>query len=248
MNPDQTVSQPAPPGSARRAPDSALPAKQERSRQLRDRLIASGRSLVETGGFTGTAMTDIARAAQCSVGALYFRFKDKEALFDSVVEVAMAEARDEARARVAAGRYNAGSLAATVARCIEDFVSFVQRNEGLIRALHQRTMEDPRRWGILRETAAAMVKDWVDAIARSEGRGNDRAFRRQVNVAFQFASGVLVHAILIQPPILSLDNPELGLTINAMMDRLIHFDGKTAMHAATKTQKAGGNKKLRKKT
>ena len=227
------------PDTAVRVPDSALPAKQKRSRELRDRLISRSRALIDAGGFTGTSMTDIARAAQCSVGALYFRFKDKEALFDSVVEVAMAEALDDARAKVAAGRYNTDSPEKVVALCIEDYVAFVRRNEGLIRGLHQRTVEDPVRWGILRKTAAAMVADWVAAIARSAGGSGsrDRALHRQINIGFQFASGVLVHAVLIQPQILSLDNPELGVTLNAMMDTLIRFDGRSATLAAARKKR-----------
>ena len=76
-------------------PGGAHPVKQERSRVLRDKLIASGRALIETGGFANTSMADIAREAGCSVGALYFRFHDKKGLFDSVVEVAMHQATED---------------------------------------------------------------------------------------------------------------------------------------------------------
>ena len=57
------------------------PAKQARSRETRDRLLAVGRELLDRGGFEETHIADIVRDAGCSVGAFYQRFPDKEAFF-----------------------------------------------------------------------------------------------------------------------------------------------------------------------
>lgn len=190
-------------------PSAALPAKQARSRELRDRLIASGRALLESGGFASTSMADIARAAGCSVGALYFRFRDKEALFDCVVEVALQRWFEGLQARVAAGHYVGRTLHGTVDVCVDDYIDLIQGNAALIRAVYQRTFDDPHRWALVRRTAVPTVATWVDAIAQCAGRAGDEAFIRQVRVAFQFVGGVLVHAVLVDPPLLKLQSEEL---------------------------------------
>ena len=189
--------------------DGALPAKQARSRLLRDRLIANGRALVETHGFAGTSMADIAQASACSVGALYFRFRDKEALFDCVVDSVMSQSIEDIRGRAAAGNYSGLSAHETIAACVSDYVAFVRRNEGMIRAIYQRSLEDPRHWQPVRLSAQVMVAVWVDAIARSMGRSGEGSFLRQVSLAFQFVSGVLVHSVLIVQPAIALSQDEL---------------------------------------
>ena len=65
--------------------DLIRPAKQARSRLTRDRLLAAGRKLLNQGAFEATSIGAIADVADCSVGAFYQRFADKEAFFAAVV-------------------------------------------------------------------------------------------------------------------------------------------------------------------
>lgn len=185
------------------------PVKQERSRQLRDRLIASGRALIEQGGFAGVAMADIAREAGCSVGALYVRFRDKEALFDCVAETAMTEAVDYVRAREAAGRYQQPTLADTIAAVVEDYADYSRRNKGVTRALYQRALQDARYWGIVRNAGFEMTSIWSAAILAAAGRADDPAFQRQVRIALRYMTSVVVYsALLIDPPRTQLSHAE----------------------------------------
>lgn len=196
-----TPSQPPPSLAHKTAPDGAHPAKQARSRQLRDRLIACGRTLVEQGGFAGTSMADIARAAGCSVGALYVRFRDKDALFDCVAEVAMAQSLEAIRARAAAGRYRQPTLADTIAAVVEDYADYVANNQGMIRALYQRAMQDAHYWTIVRNAGNEMVSIWTSAIAASAGCATDAAFIKQARIALRYVTGVLVYSsLLVEPP------------------------------------------------
>ena len=203
------------------SPDHALPARQERSRELRDRLIASARALVDGGGFAGTSMAQIASAAGCSVGVLYQRFKDKDALFDSVVHLALNEALAQLHADALRGRYELPTLDATVHACMEDYLAFVRSHEGLVRALYQRTLVNTREWMPMRSAAYAMVQVWVDAIVRRAGREGDPEFHRRVMVAFQFVSGTLVHAVQIQPIVVGLHDDELLPWLVAMVNGML---------------------------
>ena len=61
------------------------PAKQARSRLTRERLIAAGIRLFEAREFDDIAISELAAAAGCSVGAFYHHFSDKEDYYEAVV-------------------------------------------------------------------------------------------------------------------------------------------------------------------
>lgn len=219
---------------------------------LRDKALVHARELVLQGRFTSTSMADIARAVGCSVGALYFRFHDKEALFASVVEVAMAQEVDALQARVAKGRYAGLSLRDTVDRCVQDYLAFVQRNESMIRALYQRAGDEPGYWSIVRVAAFKMVQCWIVAVAQAAGRTGDRAFMRQAGTAFWFVSSSLVYSVLvIDKPVRPLSTQEQLFWLNEMVMHFIGLDVPASLRqsAVTRPMRAlvprGRAKKLR---
>lgn len=227
----------APPSGA-----GALPTKQLRSRELRDRLIASGRTLVEAGGFAGTSMAAIARAAGCSTGALYFRFRDKEALFDCVVEAVMNDAHAQLDAWRKTGRYQGLPPERTIALCVDDYLAFVRGNAGMVRALYQRSLQDSRYLEPLRRTALAMTAVWCDAIADSAGRRADAGYVDTVRVALQFASGVLVHAVLTEPPFVPLASAAMGPRLVEMVSGFLQrAAGEPAQTSPNSRGRAPGN-------
>ncbi len=64
----------------------ALPAQQDRSRAMRGRILKAAETVFAEKGYEGARIADIAKAAKCSVGAVYFRFKNKDALFFAIAE------------------------------------------------------------------------------------------------------------------------------------------------------------------
>ena len=63
----------------------------ERSRATRERLLAHARTLFGERGYAAVGTEEIVRAAGVTRGALYHQFRDKEALFEAVVEEVEAE-------------------------------------------------------------------------------------------------------------------------------------------------------------
>jgi len=62
----------------------SLPATQARSRATREKLLEAAETVFAAKGYTGAKISDIAAEAGCSVGSVYFRFKDKDALFFAI--------------------------------------------------------------------------------------------------------------------------------------------------------------------
>jgi AcrR family transcriptional regulator len=72
----------------------------ERSRATRERLLAHARALFGERGYAAVGTEEIVRAAGVTRGALYHQFRDKEALFEAVVEQVEAETTGRVAAQV----------------------------------------------------------------------------------------------------------------------------------------------------
>ena len=88
----------------------------ERSRATRERLLTHARTLFGERGYAAVGTEEIVRAAGVTRGALYHQFRDKEALFEAVVEAVEADttataASEAAGASDALGELRAGARA-----------------------------------------------------------------------------------------------------------------------------------------
>jgi AcrR family transcriptional regulator len=86
----------------------------EKGKATRDRLITAGRHLFGERGYEGTSIEAIFEAAGVARGALYHHFATKEALFDAVLDVVVA---DIAEAVADAAREQADPLESLRAGC-----------------------------------------------------------------------------------------------------------------------------------
>lgn len=119
----------------------ALPAQQARSRATRERLLSAAERVFADKGYDGAKLSDIAEVAGCSVGAVYFRFKDKDALFLAIAETFAAESR----AGFAGFARSAAALAPD--DIVRGFVLRIAANmrthRGLFRAIIERGLDHP---------------------------------------------------------------------------------------------------------
>jgi AcrR family transcriptional regulator len=114
----------------------ALPVRQARSRATRERLLGAAEKVFAEKGYDGAKLSDIAEEAGVSVGAVYFRFKDKDALFLAIAETFA----DEVRARM-----QAVTSSNTPEDAIRNFVlgaaAKMRAHRGLFRAIVERGFE-----------------------------------------------------------------------------------------------------------
>jgi len=116
----------------------------------RRRLIDAAIDLFAHQGLHGATSARIARAAGVATGTFYLHFRDKQALFEAIVQGALAELRG--RLRRAIDGAGADARAQVRARTAE-LVAFAEDNGRLIRVLFGR-----------RQEAGALAEDVLDAL------------------------------------------------------------------------------------
>jgi len=169
----------------------ALPAQQARSRATRERLLAAAEKVFADKGYDGAKLSDIAEEAGVSVGAVYFRFKDKDALFLAIAESFIENTRSRLKDYVLEGREHPTNTV------IRNFVLRSAANlgthRGLFRAIIERGFDHPPVMTIMfsfRDEIAASL----ETVLRQRGGGNDLG--DAVRVATQMVYGFLLLGIL----------------------------------------------------
>ena len=169
----------------------ALPVQQERSRETRERLLAVAEKVFAEKGYEGAKLSDIAQEAGVSVGAVYFRFKDKDALFQAIAETFTAEIRARLGDFVLEGNQN------TTEEILRNFVQRTAANmrahRGLFRAMIER--------GFGHERVMTIMMTFRDEIGRAleavlRDRGGKAGLGDAVRVATQMVYGFLLVGIL----------------------------------------------------
>ncbi len=168
----------------------ALPASQARSRELRRRLLEAGERVFAREGYEGARLADIAAEAGCSVGAVYFRFKDKDALF-----FAIAEAFAEETSRMFAERL-AAAASAPRADVVRLFVTEMARVFGEHRGLARAIVEHGFAHPLATETIFRVRDELADRLEATLNGGDGASASVPVRVMTQMVYGFLLAAVL----------------------------------------------------
>src|SRR6185369_9797509 len=104
--------------------------KQARSRHTLHRLLAAAEALLEHGGLEAATVPAIADAAGVSVGVIYRRFPDKDALLRAVYERSFQMMAEEHRIRFQAAGAMEPSLQVVARQLIVSLVESYRRKPG----------------------------------------------------------------------------------------------------------------------
>ena len=185
----------------------ALPASQARSRATREKLLEAAETVFAAKGYDGAKISDIAAEAGCSVGAVYFRFKDKDALFFAIAESFIEDARE-----------GLGKLFQQPAKAEEIVRTFVtasaasfRKHRGLFRAIVERGFDHPLAmkaiFGFRDEFAAALEKSLGDE-------------RVNVRAMTQMIYGFLIVGVLNKEAPTRIDDAR---AVNALADACVAY-------------------------
>lgn len=163
----------------------ALPASQTRSRATRERLLDAAETVFAAKGYDGAKISDIAEEADVSVGAVYFRFKDKDALFFAIAESFIEDARGNLSKLFS--RAEAMDAEAIIRVFVTATAENFRRHKGLFRAIVERGLEHP----LAMKTIFTFREELADAFERALGRPG-----LPVRVMTQMVYGFLLAGVL----------------------------------------------------
>ena len=173
--------------STRKKPSErwALPASQARSRATRASLLEAAEQVFAEKGYDGAKISDIAKEAGFSVGAVYFRFKDKSALFSAIAESFIEDARANLPFLLKGGDSET-IIRSFVAGAAANF----RKHRGLFRAIVERGLDNPQAMKTIfgfREELAATLETALQG---------GRAARLPIRVMTQMVYGFLIAGVL----------------------------------------------------
>jgi len=149
-----------------------LPTKQARSRLTLHRLLSAAEALLEHGGLEAATVPAIAETAGVSVGVVYRRFPDKDALLRAVYERFFSVYGEQNRARLQSVSLLDLPLEKIARAIIVGMTQGYRQRRGLLRALirYARTHHDVA----FREAAKRMDQEAMRAIVYLLIRHRDR--------------------------------------------------------------------------
>ncbi len=173
------------------------PARQNRSREMHDRLTAAALRILTRGrSFDELTVAELVKEADASVGAFYNRFPDKQALLHWLQIGLYEEGDATARVALAPDRWIALPLEQLVGAFVALAVASYHQQRGLRRALLVAMGTEQA----FRDRAAGLAKRTCDGLtammaARSPDRSRE-AIRGEVDVCHRIVYGVLDQDLL----------------------------------------------------
>jgi AcrR family transcriptional regulator len=173
--------------------------KQARSRETLQRLLDAAEVLLEEGGLEAATVPAIADRAGVSVGVVYRRFPDKDALFRAVYERFFSRVREQNAVALANVEHMRLPLAALLAGMIRGMVEGYRRKRNILRALlhFARSHPDPN----FRKSAAELNRATTEAITTLMLTNRERIGHRDPERAIEFVVltiGSLLHNVILE--------------------------------------------------
>jgi AcrR family transcriptional regulator len=179
---------------------------QNRSRESTEALLEIGRRLIEQRGVDDCSMTEVAAAAGSSVGALYFRFGNKERFVSEVMQRLVDETGKQITVLLAEIDASATSPSQVIEATINWTVIEFGKNRGLLRAQIRRALDNPQEWQPFQKIGRDLVDGAIAIIGRFPEYQRDDKWQRSVRIAMQMVLGTLNNIVINRPGPLELSD------------------------------------------
>ncbi|WP_037312288.1 TetR/AcrR family transcriptional regulator [Ruegeria halocynthiae] len=130
---------------ARAVEQTYKPARQKRSVQSEQKLLAAAEALFADHGFEGTKVGDIIKKSGCSIGSFYHRFGDKDGLAKVMVDRYITDAVEIIGASDFS-KSKHGDLRTMLRFLSQISCAFMTTRLGVYRAAHRLAQNDPEIW------------------------------------------------------------------------------------------------------
>jgi AcrR family transcriptional regulator len=199
------------------------PAFQARSRDARARLLKAGEQVFAKMGYDAAHVSDIAAAAQCSIGSFYGRFRDKEALFHALQTQFALRGVENVEKFFAMPQWQEAEIPVVLRTLVHNTARAIQRHPGFFRALFQRSLAGAGHiyfpaMRVADENAGRLLARFLSE--RGIVLGPD--MENTCTFALQAVEAVLIHRMLHGLRAASITDPEL---VDHLSRMLISFLG-----------------------
>ncbi len=194
------------PKASLRAP---LPAKQKRSRETRDALLAAGWKLLAKTTWDRLSVNDLVAEAQSSVGSFYSRFADKDSYFDSLASQWLERRRAETMALYSRLRPSDDYVDAV----IMDVYKSVLGSRNFWHAAIIRGVAVADFWVPFRESGLRRIKEFLRLRSEELDRTLSAEEIRNIRFAFQMVNGVINNGILNRPGPIMIETREFEVAL-----------------------------------
>ena len=197
---------------------------QSRSRESTAALLEIGRRLIEQRGVDDCSMNEIATAAGSSVGALYFRFGNKERFVREVMQRQIEATRAEVSIFLAKTEVTATTPSAVIETVIKWLVLEYGKNQGLLRAQIRRALDDPKEWQPFQKIGRELVDGAVQILGRFPAVTQDKEWQRRVRIAMQTVIGTLNNIVINRPGPIELSDRTASHELGQIAIRYLRWD------------------------
>ena len=203
-----------------------IPATQDRSRDSQARLLRAGERVFAAVGYDAARISDIAAAANCSIGGLYRRFRDKDALFLALQRQFAQRIREKAEQFFSMPRWADAPLNEVISTLIHNTARSMERHPGFFRALFERSLVGAA--DAYRPDLRASDENTGRRLALFlQSRGVSARSASEANCLFALKSvqSVLLHRMMLAPDAGPVTSPEVTASLTRMMMAYLGIPG-----------------------
>jgi len=158
---------------------------QERGKVAERNIVNAAQIIFAKQGYAGARVADIVAMADSSTGNFYYRFKNKEALFDFMLEQFI----DTAKQLVAGVPNNASDIEELLLWVISNNAALLEQNHGFYRAINEVSIRDPATWQKLRILTAEIGSIVVTKMTPFQDQINTQDWQASVLQVVELTTG-----------------------------------------------------------
>jgi AcrR family transcriptional regulator len=170
------------------------PPQQRRSRESLERLLRAGEKILARDGYEGFTIAEVSRLANVSVGSVYGRFENKDALVYAIHRRMMAR-----MSRLPDEMTSDGGLGPTVRAGVRALANDMHRERALLRAFMLRGAVDPRIAEPGSRASQMVADDFRERILRHRHEIAHHDPEVAADVAFRTVYDVLARQVMYGP-------------------------------------------------
>jgi AcrR family transcriptional regulator len=199
------------------------PPQQRRSRESLERVLKAGERVLADKGYEGFTISEVSRRAKVSVGSVYGRFDNKDALIRAI-HLRMMERLTGPEEEFAAGVADAAlDLATVVARGVHALADNMERERRLLRVFMVRGAVDPSIAAPGSESSRAAGRAFKAAVLARGAEIGHADPELAADIAFRMVYDVLARQVMHGPTFESDRMVEWGQLVDELIAAVLAY-------------------------